>query len=1165
MAVNDKTVFDSGTTVPKSSKTVLESGAALLDGGTTLQEVTFFDSEGRSEITVKENAAIQKGDTILDTYRVETDAIEGGMGSVWRVHHTGWNVDLAMKQPQPKCFSTEKSKADFIHECEAWINLGLHPNIVSCCYVREIGGTPTIFSEWMAGGNLESAIESSALYGGTEDERQEHLLDIAIQFARGLHYAHEAGLIHQDVKPDNVLLTKEGEAKVADFGLAKARAVLTMLEGSPAMNEAVEGGKTMLSPSGGYTPAYCSMEQMDGRVLTRRTDIYSWAVSVMEVYVGSRPWANGVVAGLNCRSYFENTRIPIPEALKVLLAQCLESEQENRPRDFSEIEAQLHAIYEAETGGGYPRPIPKAAADTADSLNNRALSFLDLGKPNEAEQLWEKACLVSNSAHSDSVYNQSLYLWRQGKMDDGTAINRLRAIGAHGLAEALARECLQLKKLFSPKFASKSRDVKYMSVYKRSGRDFALFGDNRSSFYNYDLERGDCTFAVHAEKKRYLRALCVDEGRDCFYAATNGVYCCSLADGALIHSYGTDFTDVPKLLVEKERGLIFCIGGLGSYYECRLWEMGDGAPRFAKRITDAFDIVSLCFSPDGKHILLCGSDQTRVLSSATGEMIQTIPRDEQARRIPSAKPEDPVLPERPLSIKCAYLNTRVMQIIDARTGRSMKTFDGRPSFTYVSEDGKYAAAGNLGRMLNVYRIHASTAAPWSLSKVHAQAVVKKAEDAFTSAIEGGKRAMLRLDIGNALAALEAARALPARASDQACIELNAAVGAYCKKTGLHGLYPRNTFKTDSRWNEWLCFSSGHAQLLSYGSEKNLKLWSADGQLLKEFENKLTFGGWKALSDDLRQAVLLHGYLVDCDELESLLNERTGYATFRIERLFDCGTHAITKMNDSRGRGDYSMANLVTNEMEFDFALSHTGIRNKFIAVPERKKAFIEHVSQYKTKTGEWVVTQRGFELFDLATGKHMGEIELPPLADFFIFGSATERCRGRFLFWRMGNAIHAYDVDTAKRSELQNKGKKAWRTNGILPTRDGRYLFVGEETGAVSVWNTQEAREIYRIQGHASAVKCMDLSEDDTHLLTGDANGGITIWALDWEHAFPGFVDWDEGARPYLEDFLRLHESPKNADFEKLIKDLQICGYGWLRPEGMRKKLMEATRGKAIE
>jgi serine/threonine protein kinase len=127
-----------------------------------------------------------------------------------------------MKQPQAKVFQTEKQKQKFIDECDAWINLGLHPHIVSCTMSGKSGHTHDFF-RWMDGGSLADAIKGGSLYRGTQQEQQARILDIAIQFARGLHYAHEQKLIHRDVKPDNVLLTKNGEVKVADFGIAKAR------------------------------------------------------------------------------------------------------------------------------------------------------------------------------------------------------------------------------------------------------------------------------------------------------------------------------------------------------------------------------------------------------------------------------------------------------------------------------------------------------------------------------------------------------------------------------------------------------------------------------------------------------------------------------------------------------------------------------------------------------------------------------------------------------------------------------------------------------------------------------------------------------------------------------------------------------------------------------
>ena len=206
----------------------------------------------REQTEAISNERIRKDDEILETYRVEDDAIHGGMGSVWRVHHKSWNTDLAMKRPQPRFFAegSERRKAAFIAECEHWIDLGLHPGIVSCYYVREIGGVPTVFSEWMDGGSLKDAIRTGRLYDGTETEVQERILDIAIQAARGLRYSHERGLIHQDIKPGNLLLSKDWEAKVADFGLAKAYS-------DP------DKGKTSGSFAG-YTPEYCPEEQANG-------------------------------------------------------------------------------------------------------------------------------------------------------------------------------------------------------------------------------------------------------------------------------------------------------------------------------------------------------------------------------------------------------------------------------------------------------------------------------------------------------------------------------------------------------------------------------------------------------------------------------------------------------------------------------------------------------------------------------------------------------------------------------------------------------------------------------------------------------------------------------------------------------------------------------------
>ena len=316
------------------------------------------------------NEEIRKGDPILDTYKVLDDAVHGGMGSVWRVHHESWNVDLAMKRPQPRFFAegSEARKEEFIRECENWINLGLHPNIVSCYYVREIGGVPTIFSEWMDNGSLKDRIRDGSLYEGTEEEVQERILDIAIQTARGLQYSHENGLIHQDVKPGNILLTKGWDAKVADFGLAKAQSQLT------------EDEKPV---STGYTIQYCPREQAEGKPAEKWMDVYAWALTVLEMYAGKRLWETGaeafdVLLGEKTTEPVKGYRFAPPQKLLDAFEEDYYSNSGSW-RDIAAMEQLLLKIYSEQFGISYARTAPKAAADTAELLNNRALSYLDLG------------------------------------------------------------------------------------------------------------------------------------------------------------------------------------------------------------------------------------------------------------------------------------------------------------------------------------------------------------------------------------------------------------------------------------------------------------------------------------------------------------------------------------------------------------------------------------------------------------------------------------------------------------------------------------------------------------------------------------------------------------------------------------------------------------------
>jgi tetratricopeptide (TPR) repeat protein len=273
----------------------------------------------------------------------------------------------------------------------------------------------------MDGGSLKEAITSKTLYKGDNKAALERILDISIQTARGLHYAHEQGLIHQDVKPENLLLSKTGEAKVADFGISNAKTIIKEAKERKTSSEI----KTIISKAGSYTLAYCSPEQIEEKELTRRTDIWSWALSVLEMFTGKCQWSNGAEAGKDCEKYFGTARIPIPEAGKDLLRHCFCENEAERPYDFREIEKTLLVIYKEETGKEYWRPEPKAAANTADSLNNKALSYLDLGKPEEAEKYWKQA-IWTDPANSVSIYNHAVFQLKRGEITPSEAERYVR-------------------------------------------------------------------------------------------------------------------------------------------------------------------------------------------------------------------------------------------------------------------------------------------------------------------------------------------------------------------------------------------------------------------------------------------------------------------------------------------------------------------------------------------------------------------------------------------------------------------------------------------------------------------------------------------------------------------------------------------------------------------
>lgn len=216
------------------------------------------------------------GAVILGEYTIEKELGHGGMGRVWLVRSNSTGRHFAVKQV---LVNDDKSRKAFLAELQTWIDLPEHPNIVPCRFFRTVGDEIVIFTDYIEGGSLADWIAKRKL------TTLEQILDVAIQFARGLQAIHERGLVHQDVKPGNVLMTADGVPMVADFGLARARQVVPSEVN--IMPAELHGQHSVYVPGAGLlTKEYASPEQRAGKPLSCKTDIWSWGVSVLDMFMG---------------------------------------------------------------------------------------------------------------------------------------------------------------------------------------------------------------------------------------------------------------------------------------------------------------------------------------------------------------------------------------------------------------------------------------------------------------------------------------------------------------------------------------------------------------------------------------------------------------------------------------------------------------------------------------------------------------------------------------------------------------------------------------------------------------------------------------------------------------------------------------------------------------
>ena len=290
----------------------------------------------------------------LDGYQILKKLGQGGMGTVLLARQFSLNRLVALKVINERCVGDLRFLARFTREAYAAAQL-VHHNIVQIYDIGEDKGIHFFSMEYVKGQNLH------ALVKGHGKLDADVAAGYVVQAARGLKFAHDLGMIHRDVKPENLLLNDQGIIKVADLGLVKLPRTADKETPAPERGDqaAPPAAYASLSRTGAVvgTPAYMAPEQGRGQAIDGRADIYSLGCTLYFLLTGRRPFAAETAKQM--LSQHANTPIllppHVPDSLSKLLVRMMAKKPEDRFRDMGEVIEGLEAYLGVQSGPFTPR------------------------------------------------------------------------------------------------------------------------------------------------------------------------------------------------------------------------------------------------------------------------------------------------------------------------------------------------------------------------------------------------------------------------------------------------------------------------------------------------------------------------------------------------------------------------------------------------------------------------------------------------------------------------------------------------------------------------------------------------------------------------------------------------------------------------------------------
>ncbi len=363
---NSRFCLSCGTPVEPDSlatETVASSGSAASSGSRSSTSA----SKLRTSSTSSSDGRFLPGTLLAERYRIVAKLGQGGMGEVYRADDIVLGQAVALKFLPPEATNNPQALERFRSEVRIARQVS-HPNVCRVYDLGEIDGHLFLSMEYVDGEDVGVLLRRIGRLPAAK------ALEISRKLCAGLAAAHEKGVLHRDLKPGNIMLDSHGQVLITDFGLA---ALAGQVEGAEVLNG---------------TPAYMAPEQLDGKEVTVRSEIYSLGLVLYEIFTGKRPFESTTLADL-VRT--RNTNAPaspstlVPDldpAVERVIMRCLERDPAQRPSSALAVAAALPGgdpLAAALAAGETPSPEMIAAAGDLSGLSPRiaiaCLAFVVLG------------------------------------------------------------------------------------------------------------------------------------------------------------------------------------------------------------------------------------------------------------------------------------------------------------------------------------------------------------------------------------------------------------------------------------------------------------------------------------------------------------------------------------------------------------------------------------------------------------------------------------------------------------------------------------------------------------------------------------------------------------------------------------------------------------------